>query len=189
MELSKKRAQIYESCFSFRLIEYLRNSFQHRTMPIEIGSRRNFENHFGNKKAEDSVIVALDKEDLIINDKKHIEKILSDLQSIHESKIDLRDHISRYLENISTIHQYLRNAMKEDYSKAKKNLEETLEKYSIIKMPIERQIQKMLYIYEEDEKNEIIHIENISDSIIRNIEYLQNRNDGNKKFSSIIIHN
>jgi len=189
VEISKIKEQIYNSCLSYRIAEYLRNSLQHRTMPIKIELNRSFENHFGNKKVEESVIVLLDKEELIIKDNKHIKKILSDLQSIDKSDIDLRDHLSTYIEKISSIHQYIRDEYRDNYLSAKKNIEEALEKYSIIKIPIERQLQRILYIYSEDEENERIHIETVSDSIIRNIEYLQSRNDGNKKFSSVIIHN
>lgn len=187
--LKKKKSAIFDDNISYRLLEYLRNSMQHCTMPISLLFRRDFLSLKKNDKVLETIIVELDKDILIDQDAKHLKKVQKDIDTFKSSGIPLKDNIRSYIECMAKILEFIREETMEEYNSSVKCMEDIFNTYQINRIPIESEKVKIIDIFCEDDGKETVVIKHIANSIIKNIVYLRKVNLTKKKYSSVVIQN
>lgn len=174
--------RLYDSSFSYRLCEQLRNSMQHRCLPIELQYGKDFASE-ENEKAYEYSILELNVYHLLSLDEKKIKASFRDeLKTLDSDKIDLWFHLENYITEIGKLITFLRNNMASKLAQDRfdylKLLAENLQLHTDEKY----EIQKMIYINVEYQNGNLGSLI-LSDSLIKNIELLQEKNDAKKDFS------
>jgi len=132
-KLEAVKEQERNSCFSFRLMELLRNHVQHQALPIfmmEYG--RSWK---GKNGEEDKHIVVSAKPFINIHDMKSARGISDALKIEIESKsnkTDLRPHMREYMESIGRIHKFVRELVDQDRGKWQGVLHSLGERYQAV---------------------------------------------------------
>ena len=173
----------YDSSFSYRLCEQLRNSMQHRCLPIELQYGKDFASK-ENEKAYEYSILELNVYHLLSLDEKKIKASFRDeLKKLDSDKIDLWFHLEKYITEIGNLMFFLRKATVSELQQYKANyLQLIIDNQQLHAVDRKNEIQKMIYInveYQDGNLGNLI----LSDSLIKNIELLQEKNDARKDFS------
>jgi hypothetical protein len=185
--ITNKRHELFDSNSSYRLMEYLRNTMQHKFLPIGIGFSRNFEKNQKANKVTCSVDITVDKKMLLIDDPKEIRHIKEDIERIQSETISIKQDIRNYVNCINAIFAETRKNLLPEYEEAKQFMIDLYEKYNVIRRPKEQEIQIILDIFSVDENDFNNLITRISDSVIRDCNYLQTKNSVISSYSTFIM--
>ena len=174
--------RLYDSSFSYRLCEQLRNSMQHRCLPIELQYGKDFASE-ENEKAYEYSILELNVYHLLSLDEKKIKaSFRAELKKLDSDKIDLWFHLEEYITEIGKLMTFLRNNMVSKLTQYRADYLKLISENQQLHTDEKYEIQKMIYInveYQGDNLGSLI----LSDSLIKNIELLQEKNDARKDYS------
>lgn len=174
--------QIYDSSFSYRLCEQLRNSMQHKCLPIELQYGKDFASEATEKAYEYSKL-ELNVYHLLSFDEKKIKSSFRDeLKKLYSDKIDLWFHLEKYITEIGKLMTFLRSNIASKLAQCRVDYLKLLSENQQYHTDEKYEIQKIIYInieYQNGNFGSLI----LSDSLIKNIELLQQKNDAKKDFS------
>ena len=165
-----------QTVFSYRLMEYLRNAIQHNIIPLSIAFKRQFPNESANNKLIISVDVLLNINMILAEDKRDKDGFSKELQAKEIDSIDIKNNVREYISCYSKLMRLFRDECAMKYGIAEQFINEICEKYNPIALPKEREIQRIIEIFQIDDHEVIKILRTIYDSSIRNITYLRNKN-------------
>ena len=176
----QKTHDLYDSNVEYRLLEYLRNVLQHSSAPISIEFSKEF-SKTKNEKSKESINIILDVGYLLTTDLHYNKKVEKDLINFKTDKIVINDFIRKYVYLIGILLNQIRSILKDPYKISYSIYSELLENKVQLKIPPERELQKIVYVNKEDEETLIKYT--LSDSLLKNLDLLQKRNSINKDYS------
>lgn len=125
-----KRSKVYNSSFSFRLMEALRNYAQHEDVSLHgatLGSEWIASEEERMHRLKYSVSMQI-KLDILRNAEGFKRSILTDLDEDLD-KIDATEHIRKYLEGLSEIHSELRDQVNDSLESWKTIIRDAIQRY------------------------------------------------------------
>lgn len=173
--------RLYDSSFSYRLCEQLRNSMQHRCLPIELQYGKDFA-YEENEKAYEYSILELNVHNLLSLDQKKIKTSFRDeLKRLNSDKIDLWFHLEKYITELGKLMTFLRKNMESKLSQYRDDYLKLLSENQQLHTDEKFESEKMICFNIEYQNGGLENLI-LSDSLIENIELLQEKNDARKDF-------
>lgn len=173
--------RFYDSSFSYRLCEQLRNSMQHRCLPIELQYGKDFA-YEENEKAYEYSILELNVHNLLSLDQKKIKTSFRDeLKRLNSDKIDLWFHLEKYITELGKLMTFLRKNMESKLSQYRDDYLKLLSENQQLHTDEKFESEKMICFNIEYQNGGLENLI-LSDSLIENIELLQEKNDARKDF-------
>lgn len=176
----QKTNDLYDNNVEYRLLEYLRNELQHSIAPISIEFSKKFAKT-KNDKAKESINIILDVDYLLTTNSHYIKKVKKDLKDFKKDKIVINDFIRKYIYLIGILLNEIRSIIRDKYKNSYSKYSELLVNKVQLKIPPEKELQKIVYLNKEDE--DILIKYTLSDSLLKNIDLLQKRNSVKKDYS------
>lgn len=167
-----KRSSVYDSSFSFRLMEALRNYAQHEAVPIHSAK---FGGQWIASEAERlhrlkfSVSMHI-KVDILRNAEGFKSTVLADLDE-ELDKLDAAEHIRKYLEGLFEIHGELRDQLKGGLEAWKATIRDAIKRYH----KVSEGKAAGLAIVQLDSEGEILAKQPIFEDMLKYLEQLQNK--------------
>lgn len=181
-DYKKETNKLYDEFFSYRLCEQLRNSMQHRCLPVEL----RYSKHFSENKSEKAVeylFVDLNIHNLLAFDAKKLKaSIREELKNKNTDKLDLWFCIEEYITNFGKLILFIRKCTNETFHKYRYSYLNLIVENQQIKVDEKYEIQKMIHFNKEYQDGTLGSLI-LSDSLIKNIELLQEKNHAMKDFS------
>jgi hypothetical protein len=183
-----KRSFFYDSLLAYRLLEYIRDLLQHKSIPFGYDLNVESITEDKGKMLKSTVEFYLMKNMVLENDKKIKQIIINDLEKLDEM-IPLMKYIRIYTNCISD----LRNLLIEQ-TESKKNqyihdMYLLFDKFDYFNVPKEERIENFFYIYESLAPDKFKETRKIHDACFQNIEFLRTKNKTYSNRDKIIISN
>ena len=172
-----KRSEIYDSSFSYRLMESLRNYAQHEAIPLHGAS---FDSSWMPSEAERlhrlkfsvSTYIRLD----VLREAPGFKKAVLENIDEGQDKLDATEHIRKYLEGLFQVHSELRALVKDDLEIWKAEVLGAINRYR----NVSGDADGGLAVVHVDDSGETVEQQPIFDKLITHLERLQT------KYSSLV---
>ena len=167
----------YDSSFSYRLLEALRNNMQHSGLPISFSNTLKC-----NDSGTETFSIVTPTLQIAELDKKFKKSVLVEIKAIDLSdsnnRFDLKTHIRAYIGKMTEINQFVRDLMENDARKWKESISSVIQRSE--KLYTEGS-KVHVYLLRESGTGELIESNDIFNKFINLREYYINKN--------LILHN
>lgn len=178
-ETENIRHSLFDENDEYKVMYELRNILQHRNKPISLEFNKQFAKS-ENECAVESISVVLDVKNVLFdaNLKKYTRDVLLKYQ---DSKLAVNKFARKYFTCMCIYLKKIRELEFETLKQKKVDYETLFEKYEQLKTDSENRIQRLIYLNKEE--NGKLYGCTMSDSLVKDIDYLHKKNRLGKDYS------